>query len=75
LYLCLISFIGGILSSVVGVTSFWLYYGALEGQGKTHVEAQVTSIFLVMVGSMATSAQYITYQVINLEYLQLLLFL
>lgn len=71
----LISILAGMLSSSIGVTSFWLYYEAMETQDKTPIEAQLTTIVLVMLGSLVTSAQYYYANVIALDYLELFTFL
>ena len=75
LYLGMISILGGLLSTIVGVTSYWLYFEAMDTRGKTLVEAKVTSICLVMLGSFVTSIQYITAGNTNSEYIELFIFL
>lgn len=75
LYMGLITCMGGAISSIVGVTSFWLYYGVMESRGKTRVEAQVTSIYLDLLGSFTTSVQYFSRGITKIDYLEMMVFL
>lgn len=66
--LCFISFLCGGLSSILGITSYWLYSGALERYGKTITEAQITSIGLIMLGSLLTGLEYHTKFILGIDY-------
>lgn len=66
--LSFISFMCGGLSSILGITSYWLYSGALERYGKTITEAQVTSLGLIMLGSLLTGLEYHTKFIISIDY-------
>jgi hypothetical protein len=60
--------IGGSFSSVLGITSYWLYSESLERYGKTFTEAQINSIGLIMFGSLLTGIEYYTKDIITLQY-------
>lgn len=70
-----ISILAGILSASIGETSFWLYYEAMEEQGKTPIEAQLTTIVLVLLGSLITGGQYLYADKLSKNYLELITFL
>lgn len=63
-----VSLLGGAFSSTLGITSFWLYSGALERYGKTQPEATITSIGLIMFGSFLTGLEYYTKDLITVDY-------
>ena len=50
--------LGGMASSILGVSCFWVYLKMLDRSGQTITEAQVTSLCLIALGSVFTSVQY-----------------
>ena len=63
------SFIGGIWSTMIGITNYWIYSEMLEKHGKTQIEAQVTTIALVVFGSITSSFEYYIRSAIRLDYI------
>ena len=64
----LYSFIGGIFSTFLGITNFIVYSEMLEKTGKTTIEANVTAIALIALGSFSSSIEYFMRASITLEY-------
>lgn len=63
------SFIGGMFSTFIGFTNFLFYSEMLEKTGKTSVEAHVTAVLLISLGSFSSSIEYFTRGTITLEYM------